>query len=131
MRLDRCQLFGFACRRCNDQLSAIAVWNALLAAIPVEGLLAADAHLRHQAAGAVIDSGVDDFAVARGSDGADSFGRLQHDHLAAALSQLPRHGKADHSRPDNDALDLFHLKNSDPDLACSSGWQESWPVSNS
>ena len=90
--------------------------NALFAAVSIQRLFAADAHPRHQAARPVVDAGVDHLAVARGGDGADPLGRFQHDHLAAALSQPPRHGKTDHSRTDDDALDLFHVENSDPDL---------------
>ena len=110
MRPDRSQLLGFLRRRRDDQLAAIAMRNALVAAVTVQRLLAADAHPRHQAARPVIDAGMDHFAVARGGDGADSLGGFQHDHLAAALCQPPRHGKADHSRTDDDALDLFHVK---------------------
>jgi hypothetical protein len=51
---------------------------------------------------------VDHLAVARRSYGADTFRRLQDDHLAACLRQAPRDGKADHPRADNDALNFVH-----------------------
>jgi hypothetical protein len=38
-------------RRRDDQLAAIAMRDAVIAAIGIERLLAADAHPRHQAAG--------------------------------------------------------------------------------
>ena len=109
MRADRLQLFGFLRRRRDDQLAAIAMRDAVVAAIAVERVLAADAHLRHQAAGAVIDAGVDHLAVARGGHGADALGRLQHDHFAAGLGQPPRDRKPDHPRSDNDAINLVHV----------------------
>ena len=108
VRPDRLQLFGFLGRSGDDQLAAIAVRNAVLPAVFIERALAADAHPRHQAAGLVIDAGVDHLAVARGRDGADAFGRLQHDHLAARLRQPPCDRKTDHPRTDNDALNLVH-----------------------
>ncbi len=92
----------------DDQLAAIAMRDAVIAAILIERRLAADAHPRHQAAGLVIDAGVDHLAVARRGHGADTLGRLQHDHLAAGLRQPPRDRKTDHPRTDNDALDLVH-----------------------
>ena len=110
MRPDRLQLFGFLWRRRDDQLAAIAMRNAVVAAILVERVLAADAHLRHQAAGAVIDAGVDHLAVARGGHGADAFGGLQHDHFAARLRQPPCDRKADHPRSDDDAINLVHVQ---------------------
>src|SRR5207244_11413153 len=109
MRPDRLQFFGFArCRR-DDQLAAIAMGNAVIAAILVERALAAHAHLRHQAAGAVIDAGVDHLAVAGGGDGADALGSLEHDHFAARLGQPPCDREPDHPSSDDDAIDLVHV----------------------
>jgi hypothetical protein len=82
----------------------------MLPAVFIERLLAADAHPGHQAAGLVIDPGVDHLAVARGRDGADAFGGLQHDHLAACLREPPGDRKTDHPRTDNDALYLVHSR---------------------
>ena len=110
MRPDRLQLLGFLRRGRDDQLAAIAVRDAVIPAIPIEGALAADAHPRHQAARLVVDAGVDHLAVARGCHGADAFGRLQNDHLAAGLRQPPRDRKADHPRTDDDALNLVHSR---------------------
>jgi hypothetical protein len=107
---DRLQLFGFLRRRRDDQLAAIAVRDAVLAAISVERALAADAHLRHQAAGPVIDAGMDYFAVARRGHRADAFGRLQHDHFAARLGEMPRDRKPDHPGSNDDAINLVHVR---------------------
>ena len=73
-------------------------------------MLAADAHPRHQASGRVIDAGVDHLAVARGGDGADAFGRFQHDDFAAGLRQPPRDRETDHARADDDAIDPIHSR---------------------
>src|SRR5579872_1403499 len=110
MRLDRLQPFSFLRRGSHDQLAAMTMRNALVAAIPIERLSAADAHPRHQAARSIIDAGMDHLAVARGGDGANSLGRFQDDDLAAALCQPPGDGKTDDSRTDDDTLDLVHSK---------------------
>jgi hypothetical protein len=110
VRPDRLQLFGFLGRGGDDQLAAIAVRNAVHPAVFIERPLAADAHPRHQAAGLVIDAGVNHLAVARGRDGADAFGSLQHDHLASGLCEPPCDRKTDHARTDNDALYLVHSR---------------------
>ena len=108
VRPDRLQLCGFLRRRRNDQLAAIAMRDAVIAAIAIERALAADAHPRHQASCRIIDAGVDHLAVARRGDGADALGRLQDDDLAPGLRQPPRDRKTDHARTDNDALNLVH-----------------------
>jgi hypothetical protein len=112
---DRLQFLGFRRRGRDDQLAAIAVRNAVVPAVLIERHPSGDAHPRHQAAGLVIDTGVDHLAVARRRDRADSFSRLQHDHLAACQRQPPRHGKADHPRSDNDAINLVHSRLQIPD----------------
>src|SRR5579872_7291536 len=126
MRPDRLQLFAFVWRCRHNQLAAIAMGNPLIPAIAIERLFAGNAHLRHQAARPIIDAGVDYLAVARRRDGADALGGFQHDHFAATLCQPPRHGQTDHSRTNDDALDLFHLKNSDPDLLWLMGARRAW-----
>src|SRR5712664_1044522 len=105
---DRLQPQGFLRRCCDDQLAAIAMRNAVIRTVFIEGTLTADAHPRHQAAGRIIDAGVDHFAVARRGNGADTFGRFQNDHLAAGLCQPPGDGKTDHPRTDDDALNFVH-----------------------
>ena len=86
-------------------------------AVVVEGAFAVDAHPRHQAAGLVIDAGVDHLAVARGGDGADALGRFEHDHLATGLREPPRDRKADHAGPDDDAVDLVPFLSFSPNCA--------------
>ncbi len=87
MGADRLQLFGLFRRGRDDQLAAIAIGDAVLLAITVKRMLAADAHPRHQAAGTVVDAGMDHLAVTRGGHGADPLGGFQHDHFAPCLCQ--------------------------------------------
>ncbi len=110
MGADRLQLLGFLRRGRDDQLAAIAMRDAVVPAIGVERLLAADAHPRHQAAGLVIDAGVDHLAVARRGDRADALGRLQNNDLAARLCEPPGDGKTDHPGTDHDAIHSIHAK---------------------
>ena len=121
MRTDRLQLLSFRGRGGDDQFAAISVRNAVVGAVPVQELLARDAQPRHQASRFVVDAGVDHLAVARGGHGADALGLFQHDHLAPGLRKLPCHGKADHARPDNDALNPVHSRYGVPWLAL---WEE-------
>ena len=107
---DRLQLQGFLRRGCNDEFAAIAMRNAVIGAVLVKRLLAADAHPRHQAAGRIVDAGVDDFAVARGGNRADPLRRLQNDDLAAGLGQPTGDGETDHAGTDNDTLNFVHLQ---------------------
>ena len=109
VRADRLQLLGFLRRRGHDQLAAIAMRNAVIGAISVQRAPAADAHLRHQAAGAVVDPGMDHLAVARGGHRADALGLIQHDHFAAGPSQPARDRKPDHPGSDNDAINSVHV----------------------
>ncbi len=69
---------------------------------------AGDAEPRHQAAGGVVDAGVDHLAVARGRFGADRLRGFQHDHLAPRLRQRARHREADHPGSHHHAIDLVH-----------------------
>jgi hypothetical protein len=52
---------------------------------------------------------VDDLAVTRRCNGADSFGRFEDDDLAAGLRQPARDRKTDHAGTDYDALNFFHF----------------------
>src|SRR5712671_4455656 len=108
MSPDRLQFRGLIRRRRDDQLAAVAMRDAVVAAILIKRALAADAHPRHQAPRRIIDAGVDHFAVARRRYGADALRRLQDDYLAARLRQPPRDGETDHPRTDNDTLNLVH-----------------------
>ena len=105
---DRLQFRGLIRRRRDDQLTAVAMRDAVIAAVLIQRALAADAHPRHQAPRRIIDAGVDHLAVARRGCGPDTFRRLQDDYLAACLRQPPRDGEADHPRTDNDALNFIH-----------------------
>ena len=89
----------------DDQLAAIAVRDATAAAVVVEPPLALDAEPRLQAAGRVVDAGMDDLAVARAGLAADQLVALQEDHLAPGLGQGAGDRKADHAGADHDGLD--------------------------
>src|SRR3981081_1191740 len=84
--------------------------NAVIPTVFIEGALAADTHPRHQAAGRIIDAGVDYLAVARRGNGSDTFRGLQDDHLAAGLCQPPRDRKTDHPRHHDHALNFVHTQ---------------------
>ena len=105
-RLQPCDLF--AAGR-DDQLAGIAMRDVALAAIGIQRLLARDAQPRHQAAGGIVDSGVDYLAVARRGHGADRVARLQHDHFAAGQSEAPGDGQPDHAGADYDAFNPVHV----------------------
>ena len=89
----------------DDQLAAVDVRHALLGAVGVERLAAGDAEPRHEAAGRIVDAGVDHLAVARGGLGADAFGGFQDDHLAPGQRQRARHRQADDAGAHHDAID--------------------------
>ena len=105
-----CSFCGLVGGGRDDQLAAVAMRDAVVAAVSVERVLAAHAHPRHQAAGRIVDAGMDHLAVARRRHGADAFRGLQHDDLAAGLRQPPRHGKADHAGADDDAINSVHSR---------------------
>ena len=95
----------------HDQLAAVPVRDAALAAIGVERVLAGRRRSRAiRLPARVIDAGVDHLAVARGGLGADPVGRIQHQHLAPGQRQRPGDGKADHPGADDNALHLVHSR---------------------
>src|SRR5262249_5140815 len=57
----------------------------------------------------IIDSGVDDFAVARADALADPTLALDNDHLAPGPRERPRDGKPDNARADDETFDRFHV----------------------
>ena len=92
----------------HDQLAAAGVRHAALPAIVVEHVLALDAGARHQAAGGVVDAGVDHLGVARGGLGADPLRGVQHQHLAPGERQRARHRQADDAGADHHAIEFVH-----------------------
>ena len=89
----------FACG--DEELAATSMRHAVLGAEAVELLLAGDAQLGAQAAGRVIDAGVDNFRAARACLRADAVMALeQHDALPFA-GQCARNGEADDAGADH------------------------------
>ena len=103
-RLQRRDAPGF---RGDDHLAEAAVRHAAARAIVVERVAAGDAEPRLEAAGRVVDAGVDHLAVARARFRADGFGGLDNHHLAAGAGQSPRHGEADDTGADHHRIDRF------------------------
>lgn len=108
MCLDGGELGHLLRPRRDDQLAAIAMRDAAAAAVVVELVLAGDAELRHQAAGGIIDAGMDHLTVARGGDGADGVGSFQHDDFAARFRQSAGDGEANDAGADDDAFNPVH-----------------------
>ena len=92
----------------DDELAAVRVRHALLGAIGVERLATRDAEPCHEAAGRVIDAGVDHLAVARGCLGADAFRGIQNDHVAAGQREGARHRQPDDAGSHHDAVHPLH-----------------------
>ena len=81
--------------------------NAAFAQIGIQGQPARDAKPRLERTGRVVDSRVDDFAVARAGAGAGRRFRFQRDDLAARERERPCHRKAHDAGPDDDGVDLL------------------------
>jgi hypothetical protein len=109
---DPLQPAGLLLRGRDDQLAAIVVRHAAVAAEIVEAALAVDAGARDQAAGGVVDAGMDDLAVAGRGLGADALGGVEHQHLAPGQRQGAGDGEPDHAGADHDRIELLHAKGS-------------------
>src|SRR5881394_2438887 len=79
--------------------------DALFLAVRVEKLTACDAEPLLDAAGRIVDAGVDHLGVARRGLLADRGILLEHDHLAAAERELTPDREPDHARADHDGVD--------------------------
>ena len=88
----------------HQQLAAARVRHAVLGAEGVEQLLAAHAQRRPQAAGRIVDAGVDHLAVARARLRADQLVLLQHHRLMAGQGERARHRQPDDAGPDDNGL---------------------------
>ena len=105
--LDLGELLGLGVVGGDDQLAAIPVRHAVLGTVGIEQAPAGDAGARHQAALGIVDAGVDDLGIARAGLGADAFGCLDDDDLAAGKGKRARHGEADDACADHNAVDGF------------------------
>jgi hypothetical protein len=107
---DALELLGLGVAGGDDQLAAVAGGHAVAGAVLVELPLPGDAGPRHQAAGAVVDAGVDHLRIAGGGLGADALRGVQHQDFPPRLRQGARHGQADDPRPHHHAIDLIHRR---------------------
>src|SRR6185312_1114106 len=89
----------------DGELAEPAVRDAALAAIGIEAVAAGDAEARLEAPFRIVQPGMDDLAVARRGLRADPALLLEHQHLAPAPRQRPRHREPDHARADHHAFD--------------------------
>ncbi len=89
----------------DDQLAELFVRNPPLSAVVVEHVLALDAEPGLEAAGRIVDPGVDHLRVPRGCAGADPLGRLQHPNLPPGQRQCASHREPDHPGADHHAFD--------------------------
>ena len=94
----------------DDQLAATAVRDAAVGAIAVKEPLAGDAEPGLEAAGGVVDAGMDHLAVARAGLGADGVGTLEHDGLEPGHGEPARAGEAHHPGAHHDAVDALHAR---------------------
>lgn len=97
---------GFVVRGGDDELAQTLVADAARRAVLIEQVLAAHAQAGLQAAGRIVDAGMDDFGVARAGAGADGFGGFGHQHFAARQGQGAGDGQADDAGADDDAIDI-------------------------
>ena len=91
----------------DDEFSNPVVRDPVVRAILVKRLLAVNAQPGFQAVLRVIDSGVDDFAIARTRFRADGVLTFQDDHFTPAHRQFTCNRESDDTRTDNDALYAF------------------------
>ncbi|KAG0745147.1 hypothetical protein G6F24_015949 [Rhizopus arrhizus] len=103
---DAFQLGGLFAVGGHDELAQPLVRHGAFAAVRVQQMLAAHAQAGLEAAGGVIDAGVDDFGIARAGPGADGFRGFGHQHFAAGLGQRAGNRQADHPCADDDAIDV-------------------------
>src|SRR6185312_12276915 len=92
----------------DDPFAGAAVAEAAARAVRIERLAAGDAERRLEAAGRIIEAGMDDLAVAARGAGADRFRRLEQHDLASGERQRAGRGEADDPRSYDDALDAVH-----------------------
>jgi hypothetical protein len=80
--------------------------NTALGTVAVQQIAAGKAQPRFERVRCVVDSGVDDFAVARTGVHAEPAFALENHDLPAAPRQRPCHGKSYDAGADHDAIDI-------------------------
>jgi hypothetical protein len=96
--LQNCLLLRAAC---DHQLLDAPVTNATLGAKPVEHVATRDAQPGLETAGGIVKPSMDNLAVPRSYAGANGAFGLEHQDLATAARQRPRHGQAHDTRTDD------------------------------
>src|SRR5690606_12127669 len=91
----------------DDELAAARVGYAVGCAVVVQGLAALDAQPGLERAARVVETGVDDFAVARAGGGADGGFGFQRQGFQPGQGAGARHGQADDAGADDDAVDAI------------------------
>lgn len=97
-------LGAFCVARRHDQLAALAEWYTVRGAKFVQHTSSADTMKGAQRPGRVVQSRVDDLAVARGNSGANASSPLRDDHSVSIPCQCPRAGQSDHTGADDEDL---------------------------
>ena len=98
------QGIDFVRRGGDDQLADALKGNAVGLAIVIERVAAGPAQFPLEAAFGVIDTGVDDFRIARTDTGADGVFGFQHDDLVPGHGHSARQGQADNAGADDDGI---------------------------
>ena len=92
----------------DDELAAAGVRDPVRLAMGVEAPPALDAEPRLEAAGGVVDAGMDDLAVARRGLFPDAALRLHDQHRAAGQSQRAGDREADDPGADDGDIEIAH-----------------------
>ena len=92
----------------HDQLAAALVRHIALRTVAVQLFTALHTQPGFERALGVVDTGMDDLAVARAGACANCIGRFEHQNLAPLQGQGTRHGQAHHASPHHHAIDLVH-----------------------
>ena len=92
----------------DDDLAASAMGQVAFLAIAVQQVAAGDAGGRLQAARRIIDTGVDDLAVARTGLGANRAVPLRDDHGLPGHGEGAGHGQPDDSCSNDKGIDIAH-----------------------
>src|SRR5438876_11180347 len=110
----------------DDQLAAAPVRNATLGEETIERAPARHAQLRLERPRGIVDSRVNDLAVARAGARADRALALEHDGFAPAERQGSGDGETHHAGADYDRVNLFsrHWRTGVCDTSRSAGWDK-------
>src|SRR6185436_10380966 len=100
-----CEVVGLACIGCHDEFSAVLERYYALATICIERVLTRHTEARHQAARGIVDSGVNDFAVARGCLRAYCVRGLRDNDFSAGKREDSGDCQAYHTSADHYAVD--------------------------